>query len=163
MLQLLGGDPEFLEPSSILMPDALVALATSGFKEVDGCVVPASYRDNSIWTSERPRVINTDDETGFECSLSETSIENFFEEEIGLQELARTGHDFAFLLGRQLLQSGIDGSFRIIVCARHADADLRVRENCTVRYHKLRSGQVWLDDNLEAYKEEAIAALDFTP
>jgi hypothetical protein len=161
MLELLGGDPEFHEPSSIMTPDALVAFATSGFKVVEGCVVLASYTGNSIWTSERTKIANVDDETGFECSLSEIHIEDFFESDIGLEELARSGNDFAFQLGRALLESGIDGPFRTIVSARCADQSVRVKETCTVRFHKLRPGQVWLDENLEAYNEEAIAVLDF--
>jgi hypothetical protein len=31
---------------------------------------------------------------------------------------------------------------------------------CTVRFHKVRAGQVWLKDDLESYKEEAILVMD---
>jgi len=30
----------------------------------------------------------------------------------------------------------------------------------TVRFHKLRAGQAWLNENLEGYLEEGIAVLD---
>jgi hypothetical protein len=161
MLELLGGDAEFYEPSSIVTPDSLIAWATAGFKEIDGCVVPASFSRAIIWSSARPRILNTDDETGFECSLSKIHVEDYFETDIGLVELARTGVDFGFLLGTELLKTGIGRNFRTIVSAHVADPDMNVKEACTVRYHKVREGQIWLDDDLEAYKHEAIAALDF--
>ena len=161
MLALLGGDVEFYQPSSVAMPDSLRAVATSGFKEVDGCVVSSSFTGTIIWSSARPRILNTDDETGFECSLSKIHVEDYFETNIGAIELARTGVDFAFLLGTELLKTGIGGDFRIIVSMHVADHEMNVKETCTVRYHKMREGQIWLDDDLEAYKHEAIAALDF--
>jgi hypothetical protein len=161
MLDLLGADPNHYEGSSIETPASLVALATGGFKEVDDCVVPADYPESSIWSAERPKVTNIDDETGFECSISEIHIEGHFDVPIEFEELVRTGKDVAFYFGSELSKSEIEGSFRVIVSAKRADSECNVGDACVVRYHKLRAGQVWLDDNLEAYKEEAIAVLDF--
>jgi len=161
MLKLLGDDPEFHEPSSQPMPGPLIAVATGGFKEVNGCIVPASYQDTSIGAPSRPHVNNVDDETGFECNLSKIHLEKFFEARIGLTELARIGCDFAYLLGRELKKSHADESFRVIVSVQLPDPTLEVREICTVRFHKVRGEQVWLDNDLEAYEEEAIAVFDF--
>ena len=161
MQDLLGGDPAFYEPSSIETPESLVALVKGGFKEVDGCVVPANYPESSIWSEERRKVANIDDETGFECSISEIHIENHFDIPIEFEELVRTGNDLAFYLGNELSKSDIKGNFRIIVGARHADPRNNVGETCVVRFHRIRPDQVWLADNLEGYRHEAIAALDF--
>jgi hypothetical protein len=30
----------------------------------------------------------------------------------------------------------------------------------TVRFHRLRTGQTWLNENLEEYREEGIAVID---
>jgi hypothetical protein len=161
MLTLLGGDSEFVEPSSVSMSVALTGCIVQGFKEVDGCVVPSSFASTSIWNSARRKIENIDDETGVEVALSEVHIENFVEKAIDISELARLGLDFGFFLRRELKKSGIPGPFRIVVSARSADPDLRVSDTCTVRFHRQRTGQVWLADDLEQYREEAIAVLEF--
>lgn len=161
MLSLLGRDPEFLEPSSVSIPAPLSDWATQGFKEVDGCVVPSSFPSTSIWSSSRVKTENIDDETGVESALTEVHIEAFLDEVAGLSEVARLGLDLGFLLQRELKSSRISGPFRIIISAQLADPDLKVGNTCTVRFHKQRTGQVWLDDDLEEYREEAIAVLDF--
>jgi hypothetical protein len=101
------------------------------------------------------------DETGIEAALSEINIERFLDKPISQSELSRLGLDFGFLLRKELMRSGIAGPFRVIVSSHPADPYLNVRETCTVRFHRKREGQVWLDDQLESYKTEAIAVLDF--
>jgi hypothetical protein len=160
MLELLGGDPEFYEPSCLSIPAALDALATGGFKEVDGCVVPASFDRDQIWSSTRPKIVNIDDETGFECDLSEINVENFPLPSVEFHELARLGCDFGFLLATELTATKIPGPFRIIVSARPEDPESKVGNTCTVRFHRLRDGQAWLEDDLEGYREDAIAVFD---
>jgi hypothetical protein len=161
MLELLGGDPEFYEGSSIPMPPELEACATNGFKEVDGCVVPSSFNRLAIFTEDKPRIPNQNDETGFECSIHDISVGSYFDSEVELEELARTGLDFAFILRRELLKSQIQAPFRFIISAQSADRKLGIGPTCTVRFHRIRVGQAWLSDNLEGYKMEAIAVLDF--
>ncbi|MGO9339235.1 MAG: hypothetical protein ACLPY1_17200 [Terracidiphilus sp.] len=162
MLELLGGDPEFFEPSCISMPATLEALAIGGVKEVDGCVVPKSFKGDRIWDLTRPNVANIDDETGFECDSSEINVESFLTDAIELHELARLGLEVDFLLSTRLASAKISGPFRVIVNARPEDLELKVGNACTVRFHRLRDGQVWLKDDLEGYPEEAIAVFDIT-
>jgi hypothetical protein len=134
---------------------------TQGFKEVDGCVVPTSFATTSTWNSAIGKAPNIDDETGVETALTQVRIENFIGEVIDLSELARLGLDFGFLLKRELRNSQIPGPFRIIVSAVAADSALKVGNTCTIRFNKQRTGQMWLDEDLEHYREEAIAVLDF--
>jgi hypothetical protein len=129
MLKLLGGDPEYYEPSSLLLPTALQELATGGFKEIDGCVVPMSFAGSSIWSLSRPRIANVDDETSTECSLSKVRVDDFLTSKVGLDELARMGLDFAWILHRELLASHLPGFLRIIVSAQLPDASLDVGPN----------------------------------
>lgn len=77
MRVLLGPDAEAPERVSAPCPPTLVSGLRDGFKEADGCVVPQRFEGGPIWTSDRPRVNNRDDETGFECSLSKVHIEDF--------------------------------------------------------------------------------------
>jgi hypothetical protein len=85
----------------------------------------------------------------------------FFDSEVGLEELARTGCDFAWILRRELLKSNTQGPFRIIVSAQSADRELNVGPTCAVCFHRIRAYQTGLADDLEGYKLEAIAVLDF--
>jgi hypothetical protein len=71
------------------------------------------------------------------------------------------GLDFAFLLRGALLNSRVLGPFRIIISTQLPDQSLNVGTNCTVRFHRMRLGQEWLKDDLDSYKEEALAVLDF--
>src|SRR6266568_1785032 len=110
------------------------------------------------WSAPRLAAFG-DEETGVESALTEVHIEAFLDEVAGLSEVARLGLDLGFLLQRELKSSRISGPFRIIISAQLADPDLKVGNTCTVRFHKQRTGQVWLDDDLEEYREEAIAVL----
>jgi hypothetical protein len=163
MLELLGGDPDFLGPNSELVPESLVGRLSEGFREVDGCVVPTSFQASSIWSEKRPRTNGVDDETGFECSLSKMNLEGFVDAGMPLSELARIGCAYAMHLRQALLDSPVSGSFRIIVSAQVPDSELEVGNTCTVRFHKVRPNQPWLADDLESYKEEAIWVFDFDP
>lgn len=161
MLELLGGDPEFHEPNIEPVPELLVADLRDGFKEVEGCVVPYSFQDSSIWSETRPRTDNINDETGFECSLSKIHLDDVVDSSISLAELARIGCAYAMYLRRALLVSPVSGQFRIIVDVQRSDAELQVGNVCVVRFHKIRPGQAWLVDDLESYKENALWVFDF--
>jgi hypothetical protein len=158
MLRLLGGDPEFLEPSSIPMPDELAVIVAGGFDESEGCV---AFRSIGDVDQARRNLDPRDDETGIEAALSEINIERFLDRPVEQSELTRLGLDFGFLLGKELMHSGIVGPFRVIVSTQPADPSTSVGDTCTVRFHRMREGQVWLDDELENYKTEAVAVLDF--
>jgi hypothetical protein len=158
MLELLGGDPEFLEPSSILMPNELASIASGGFEETDECVV---LRSVPVVAATRRFFEETEDETGREAALSEVNIERFLGKSIDRSELARLGLDFGRLLGKELMRSGIEGPFRVIISTQPEDPSLSVGDTCTVRFHRKREGQVWLNDDLESYKSESVATLDF--
>ncbi len=161
MLALLGGDPDFHEPNAEPVPDLLINEVREGFKDVDGCVVPRSFEATSIWSEIRTTSNNSDDETGFECSLSKVHLEYFVDADVPLSELARIGCAYAMYLRRALLGSQVSGDFRIIVSAQMPDPTLKVGNVCTVRFHKIRPGQAWLGDDLEAYAEEAIWVFEF--
>ena len=161
MLELLGGDPDFHEPNCEPVPASLVDELTEGFKEVDGCVVPNSFQEASIWSETRPKVDLSDDETGVECDLSKVHLEDFVAESVNLSELARIGCAYAMYLRKALTNSPLNGPFRIIVDAQLPDPELQIGNVCTVRFHKVRPAQEWLIGDLESYKENALWVLDF--
>ena len=161
MLELLGGDPDFQEPNAEPVPPSLVSVAMEGFKEVDGCVVPRSFQATSIWSEARVKTDNIDDETGFECSINKAHLDDFTDAGLALTELARVGCAYAMYIRKALLDSPVAGKFRIIVAANPSDSELRVGNTCSVRFHRVRPNQVWLTDDLESYKQEALWVLDF--
>jgi hypothetical protein len=160
MLELLGGDPAFYESGSIDFPPELMIAASLRFKEVDGCVVPLSFSGEKIWTKDRPAIPNRDDQTGFEALHSKVHLDSYFPDTTDISELARSGLDFAFFLRKGLLESKVSGPFRIIASVHEADAELTVPATCTVRFHKVRPGQSWLNDDLESYRQEALMVMD---
>ena len=157
VLHLLGGAPEFYETSFHAMPNAFKELVDGRFMEVNGGILFASFASAPI-SSETYSALG--DETGLECFFNKIHAEDFFEQAIGLTELARVGCDMAYYLSRALSYSGIQGSFRVIVSAQPADEELAVPANGTLRFHKLRTGQAWIANDLEEYGSEAIAVLD---
>jgi len=161
MLELLGGDPAFFDPNCQPIPQILLAQLDEGFKEVEGCIVPESFQDVTVWSENRPRVNNVDDETSFECLLSKVNIDDFVDSNFPLSELARIGCGYAMCLRKALLASPISGNFRIIVDAQAADLDLKMGPICSVRFHKIRADQAWLASDLETYKENGLLVVDF--
>lgn len=162
MKALLGVDAEFPELISIPCPPALVTDLEDGFKELDGCVVPKKFESGPVWSADRPPIDNQDDETGFECSISKIHIEDFVGSDLSLAETTRYGVAYAVRLRDALLRSIASGVFRIIVDAQLPDPDLGVGGSiCTVRFHKVRAHQVWLDDELESYNENAVLVFEF--
>ncbi len=159
MLELLGGNLDF-EPDSERVPLELISKLDGGFKEVDGCIVPSSFRNVSPWPDRRQKVDNIDDETGFECSLSKVHVEDYLPVSRTSEELARIGVAYANFIRRAVIESHITGVFRIVVAVELADGSAN-KDGCTVRFHKVRPHQFWLDDDLEHYQEEAIFAMDF--
>ena len=70
MLELLGGDPEFVEPSSIPMPSKFSFNSSDGFEERDGCIV---LRSVPVVAATRRSLERRDDETGIEAALTRST------------------------------------------------------------------------------------------
>ena len=162
MTTLLGGNSEFGGPGSGPVPEALLAQLKEGFKEVDGCVVPGSYEAASVLSERRPKTDNIDDETGFECRLSKVHLGDFAKKGIPLEELARMGGAYAMHLRNAIVDSQVSGSFRIIVDAQVTDAETGAGNTCSVRFHKVRASQIWLDEDLESNRENALWVFEFS-
>jgi hypothetical protein len=155
MLDLLGGDPEFLEPNFVPVPEQLLRELSSGFKEVHGRIVPTSFEGDM--TAEP-----TLDETGFECLLSKTYIQDFVTPDAPLSELCRVGLAYGFYLRRAISESAVHGDFRFIVDAQLQSPDGPEGNACSVRFHKLRPDQPWLSEDLESYTHNALLVMDWS-
>jgi len=122
------------EHESALSPELSSVLA-AGFVEKSGCVLLASAECGSAVPRDP-----TEDDTGYECFINHLHVNDLSE---ALQ--------FARRLKCALAERFTD-VFVIIVSFDGREA--------TVRFHRLRAGQTWLDENLEGYLDEGIAVLD---
>jgi len=107
----------------------------AGFVEEGGCLLLASeVRDSTVARDA------TLDDTGYECFINHLHVNNLVE-----------ALEFARRL-KNALAERLTGVFVVIVSFDGREA--------TVRFHKLRAGQIWLNKNLEASLEEGIAVLN---
>jgi hypothetical protein len=118
----------------VLSPELSRVLA-EGFVEENGCVLIATEAPDS----PAARTV-AQDETGYECFINHLHVKNLAE-----------ALEFARRLNGALVK-GFTGRFIVIVSFDGSEA--------TVRFHKHRTGQAWLNNNLEAYGEEGIAVID---
>jgi hypothetical protein len=119
---------------SVLSPE-LSSILASGFVEEKGCVLLASETHDSVFDRAAHQ-----DETGYECFINHVHIERLDE-----------ALEFARRLKKALVAAFVS-DFVVIVSFDGQKA--------TVRFHRLRAGQTWLNDNLEEYREEGIAVID---
>jgi hypothetical protein len=118
----------------VLSPELSRVLA-EGFVEENGCVLLATEARDS----PAARTV-AQDETGYECFINHLHVKNLAE-----------ALEFARRLNGALVRTFTDG-FIVIVSFDGIEA--------TVRFHKHRKGQTWLNNNLEGYLEEGIAVFD---
>jgi hypothetical protein len=120
----------------ILSPE-LSSVLSAGFVEEKGCVLLASQARDTDSAFTRAA---TQDETGYECFINHVHVESLGE-----------ALEFARRLNKTLAATFAD-DFVVIVSFDGREA--------TVRFHRLRAGQTWLNENLEEYREEGIAVID---
>jgi hypothetical protein len=119
---------------SVLSPK-LSSVLVAGFLEEEGCVLLASEAQNPMAGRAA-----TQDETGYECFVNHLHFKNLGQALEFPQRLSNA------------LAERFRARFVVIVSFDGREA--------TVRFHKLRAGQTWLNEDLEGYLKEGIAILD---
>jgi hypothetical protein len=133
--QKMRGYLDQLQTHEFAVSPELASILASGIVEEKGCVLLASETRDSAFDRAA-----TQDETGYECFINHVHAESLGE---------------ALEFGRRLnkaLAATFAGDFVVIVSFDGRKA--------TVRFHRLRAGQTWLNENLEEYREEGIAVID---
>jgi hypothetical protein len=87
------------------------------------------------------------DETGYECFINHIHIDDYSPEPLPL------AMEFADQVGKAWMSSGASANLRVIVSCNDT--------GCVVRCHVIRPHQFWLDDDLDAYKNDAVWVNDF--
>lgn len=113
----------------------LSSILNAGFVDEKGCVLLASEKRDSEF--QRTAI---QDDTGYECFVNHVHVESLGE-----------ALEFARRL-KKALTSLFPGDIVVVVSFDGREA--------TVRFHRLRAGQTWLNENLEQYREEGIALID---
>jgi hypothetical protein len=138
-LEDLGSDPQ---PS---LPVALLALIKNGFVAQGACSFLRGLCEHpgNATRSMFP------DETGYECLVNHIHIDTYSDEPLPLAMV------FADKVGEAWMSLGSRNSLRVIVSCNDTC--------CVVRCHVARPHQSWLDENLEAYRDEAVWVNDYHP
>jgi len=130
------------------LPEALAAILKPGFVRVNGAIVLKALTQGAKAIS----LADFPDETGYESFVNHIHIEDYVPHE----------HRSALVL----MANGISLASRVLGLLRQSypteefDVIVSFQENhCTVRFHKKRTGQQLLRDNLDDYKEEALMVL----
>ena len=127
-------------PKAEALDGALAAILARGFVEEGGCLFfaeSARRRDHAARS-------DFEDATGYECFVNRVDVDDY----VAGSELVAQGVRFAEEVASSL---GAKGPCTVIVSAGDA--------TCSVRFHRTRSGESWLADDLEGYTHEAILAI----
>ncbi len=124
---------------NVLLCNDLDILLNSGFSSSirTGCVY---FKGNAQIESDE-LISNIQDLTGLECFVNDVAIDDYVEDR---RELLIQGICFLEKLGVAL--TAFKGKrFKVILSYDEL--------TCTVRFHQIRKGEIWLDDDIDSYEE----------
>jgi hypothetical protein len=133
--QKMRGYLSHLQSDESALSPELLSILSMGFVEEKGCVLLASGAHASIAARDAGQ-----DDTGYECYINHLHVKSLAEA-VEFARRLKSGLAERFTYGFVVIVS-FDG------------------QEATVRFHKNRAGQRWIDSNLEGYAEEGIAVLD---
>jgi hypothetical protein len=141
MKALLESHPGAAE---IAVPSPFRLFVFAGFRDVDGCVFFRElFPHDAVSLSALSRLR---DRTGVECSVNKIHLEDFLEKGMAREApaLALTAVQCSRFLVGYLRTKFPAEPFRIIVSVQD--------RACTLRFHKVREGEAWIDD-IHAFEE----------
>jgi hypothetical protein len=148
MLQLLY---DLVISQAVQLPSDLQNVLSGGLLEEDVCWFLAACRGDPKYTTAQ-----FGDRTGLECFVNSVHVDD--SEPVDPITLQKQGLAYTEAL-RKLLDP--HGAFKIILafCYSGAEDDPANKLTCTVRFHKVRLGEHWLEDDLEVYKMDSLLIL----
>ena len=119
---------------------ALADLLRGELVSENGCWFLRDLREGARTTS----LTSFPDRTGFECFVNHIHIGDFVDAPNADESLAQA------LAWAKAIQAKLEslGRFNVIVSCHESD--------CSVRFHRLRTGEAWLTDDLDGYTEEVL-------
>ncbi|GIH05500.1 hypothetical protein Rhe02_35670 [Rhizocola hellebori] len=141
----------------------LRAMVVDGIELREQVVV---WNGGALWAAPPPG--NFGDLTGWECFVNSFHLEDLVPVDVALSEEGEPS------IGEVdqvvLLRHGV--AFALEICRLVADMEDPIpvrcivstnRTNGTFRFHKIRDGQSGVYENLDVYREEKVAVVDFQP
>jgi len=116
-------------------------LLNEGITIIDGC-----YFFRSFAPIKGADTSDNYDRTGIECTFNKISMDNIVSAE-SAQEQLNYGLYFVYELAK-IIGAQFGHDFNVILSYD--------KEYCFVRFHKIREGEKWLDEDLNNYEMEAI-------
>lgn len=121
---------------------------TEGVVEREGFVLLKTEKDSAGGYNPDAHF----DETGYECLVNHIHIDP---KRPGDSSALDIGLAYADRLVGVLQTSGYPGRFRVVLSY---DLEQKI---CTVRFHRVRQGQIYIDENaLEDFKEEGVLVIN---
>lgn len=140
--------------SSITLPDELVRMADAGIVEHAGCYfLKAYYRPRYTATPEQLA-----DRTGLECFVNKVHIDAYAE-----TSWLPIAVNFALRILERLKSEHPQAAFCFIVSLSDNTTCPDSIPSCTTRFHCIRPGESWAEEDLEGYKLEALLTITGTP
>jgi hypothetical protein len=137
------GAPAVGTASTVDLDPRLAAILADGLADIGPCVVLAHHLD-AVAAAE---IDSFPDATGFEAFINHVHLD---------EELALPAADPAVLAQAGRYATGLSE----LLATEHPGDDfvliLAVSDSCVVRFHKLRSGEAWVADDLEGYEHKAV-------
>jgi hypothetical protein len=149
MKELLGQfqiDPERAPPLAV----ELRRLLEPGILCLDGCWLLASQ----LSAGDSGAREQLPDRTGYEAFVNHIHVADAIGGAGDCSPRAALGQAVALGLAMEALVAA-HGSFQIVVAV-----DMESPTDCNVRFYKLRSGEVWIEDDLEGYTHEGILVIE---
>ena len=154
-MDLLIGDMHNNTTSNIRVNlSQLLKLLDPTFKNVHGCLIIDNNNENEPSEVNFERILKIhSDKTGYEASCNEVRINDFIEsEDIEIRDLLSIGFTILDIWALKLKKSYPSSQFCLIISCHE--------KNVFIRFHQVRENeQSWLLDELEKYKDTAIAVI----
>lgn len=126
------------------IPKGLSELLQSGIHYQDDCY---TLKRNLI-TSKEVTIKDFSDLTGYECYINRINIDDYLDS-TDLKELLLSS--FSTITQLEGMLSKFKQAFAIILSLEVDDII-----SASVRFHKIRATEFWLDQDLESYQDEAL-------
>jgi hypothetical protein len=141
------GPPSIGGAGEMELVPRLAAILADGFLELGDCLVLA-HEEGSV---EAARIESYPDATKFEAFINHLHLDDELELPAGDPLVLKQAGRYAAELAELLQGEYPDEAFVILIA---------LGDSCVVRFHKRRSGESWIADDLEGYEYEAVMVVD---
>jgi hypothetical protein len=139
--------PNGFEDTDVQIPKEILKILHAGLVFMDGCVYLKKLLSKTSMDEALYGEKNGSEKTGREISINHFHIDFYTDKQWG--EVAFT---FLHELNKQLRAEFPMQQFRGIFSVNE--------DSCTIRFHMVRPGEDWIDDDLENYKEDGVCVVD---